>query len=80
MRSNSDDFFPNIDPKRKPDRPEPINDDWVEDDYSEKCSNCGQIYAYHSPDQALFCAKLIVDNSILKGGQKNWEISLSINL
>ena len=69
--SSSDDFFPNIDPKRKPDRPEPINDDWTEDDYSEKCSNCGQIYAYHSPNQALFCAKLIVNNSISKGGQKN---------
>ncbi len=71
MSSSPDDFFPNIDPKKKPDRPEPINDDWTEDDYSEKCSNCGQIYAYHSPNQALFCAKLIVNNSISKGGQKN---------
>ncbi len=68
--SSSDDFFPNIDPKRKPDKPEPINDDWTEDDYSEKCSNCGQIYAYHTPNQALFCAKMISENSIL-GGQNN---------
>ena len=68
--SSSDDFFPNIDPK-KPDKPEPINDDWTVDDYSEKCSNCGQIYAYHTPNQALYCAKLIVNNSISKGGQKN---------
>ncbi len=71
MSSSSDDFFPNIDPKEKPLRPEPIADEWTEDDYSEKCSNCGLIYAYHSPNQALFCAKLIVDNSISKGGQKN---------
>jgi len=69
--SSSDDFFPSIAPKRKPDRPEPINDDWTEDDYSEKCSNCGQIYAYHTPNQALYCAKLIVNNSISEGGQKN---------
>lgn len=62
--SSSDDFFPipNVDPKRKPDRPEPIDDDWTADDYDEKCSNCGQIYAYHTPNQALFCAKLIVNN------------------
>jgi len=67
--SSSDDFFPNVDPKRKPDRPEPIDDDWTEEEYSEKCSNCGQIYAYHTPNQALFCAKLIVRNSILIGGE-----------
>ncbi len=67
--SSSDDFFPNVDPKRKPDRPEPIVDDWSEDEYGEKCSNCGQIYAYHTPNQALFCAKLIVRNSILIGGE-----------
>jgi len=69
MSSSPDDFFPNIDPKRKSDKPEPIADDWTEEDYSEKCSNCGQIYAYHTPNQALFCAKLIAKNSILNGGE-----------
>ena len=62
--SNSDDFFPipNVDPKNKPRRPEPIDDDWSNEEYDEKCNNCGQIYAYHTPNQALFCAKLIVNN------------------
>jgi len=62
--SSSDDFFQNIDPKQRPLRPEPINDDWTEEpDIEDKCPNCGQIYAYHTPNQALFCAKLIVVNS-----------------
>jgi len=61
--SNSD-FFPSIDPKGKPDKPEPIEDDWTADDYDEKCSNCGQIYAYHTSNQALFCAKIIISDSI----------------
>lgn len=65
--SSSDDFFPNINPKKKPDRPEPIEDDWTYDDYDEKCSNCGQIYAYHTPNQALFCAKIILKN-LTSGG------------
>lgn len=71
--SNSDNFFPfeDIDPKRKPDRPEPIEDDWTADDYDEKCSNCGQIYAYHTPSQALFCAKLVIENSISKERFRN---------
>ena len=62
--SNSDDFFPipNVDPKNKPRRPEPVYDDWSNEGYDEKCSNCGQIYTYHTPNQALFCAKLIVNN------------------
>ncbi len=69
--SNSNDFFPfeDIDPKKKPDKPEPISDDWTEEGYIEKCSNCGQIYAYHTPSQALFCARLVIENSILKGGK-----------
>jgi len=65
MLSNSDDFFPlDVDPKRKPDKPEPVNDDWNEDDYDENCSNCGKIYAYHTPSQALFCAKLVISNAL----------------
>ena len=70
--SNQDNFLPfdDIDPKRKPDRPEPIDDDWTVEDYDEKCSYCGQIYAYHKPNRALFCAKQILRNSVL-GGQKN---------
>ncbi len=67
--SSSDDFFPNIDPKRKPDKPEPIEDDWTIEDYDEKCSNCGQIYAYHTSNQAIFCAKSVIRNSITKGGE-----------
>ncbi len=64
MASNSD-FFSSS--ESIPDRPEPVEDDWTYDDYSEKCSNCGQIYAYHTPNQALFCAKLIIENSISVG-------------
>jgi hypothetical protein len=65
MSSSSDNFLPfdDVDPKRKPDRPEP-SDDWTVDDYDEKCSNCGQIYAYHTPSRALFCAKLVISNSL----------------
>jgi len=62
--SNSD-FFSSS--ESMPDRPEPIEDDWTADDYTEKCSNCGRIYAYHSPNQALFCAKIIIQNSINRG-------------
>lgn len=64
--SSQHDFFPfdGIDPKRKPDRPEPIEDDWSYDNYDEKCSNCGQIYAYHTPNRAFFCAKLIIKNAL----------------
>ena len=65
MSSNSDNFF-----SKAPDKPEPTEDDWSVDDYSENCSNCGKIYAYHSPSQALFCAKLVISNSISKG-EKN---------
>ena len=62
--SSSDDFFPipNVYPKNKPRRAEPVDDDWSDDEFDEKCNNCGQIYAYHTPNQALFCAKLIVNN------------------
>lgn len=61
----SNSFFPNS--NTIPDKPEPIDDDWSIDDISEKCSNCGQIYAYHESNQALFCAKLIIENSIHGG-------------
>lgn len=65
MSSNSNDFFPiPIDPRKKPQRPDPIDDDWSDRDYDEKCTNCGQIYAYHTPNQALFCAKLIIKNTL----------------
>ena len=63
--SSSDDFFPiSIDPRKRPQRPEPIGDDWSDDEFDEKCTNCGQIYAYHTPNQALFCAKLIIKNTL----------------
>jgi len=64
--SNPDNFFPD----KMPDKPEPVNDDWSVEDYTENCSNCGKIYAYHSPSQALFCAKIVISNSISKG-EKN---------
>ena len=67
--SNSD-FFSSIEPKHIPKRPEPIDDDWTADDYDEKCTNCGQIYAHHTTNQALFCAKLIIRNSITNGGSR----------
>jgi hypothetical protein len=57
--SSPDNFFPEI-----PDKPEPVNDDWSVEDYSENCPNCGKIYAYHSPSQALFCSKSIISNSL----------------
>lgn len=64
--SNSNDFFPiPIDPKKKPQRPEPMDNDWTDEEYDEKCTNCGQIYAYHTSNQALFCAKLIVNNTLV---------------
>ena len=64
--NNSDHYllFDDVDPKGNPDRPEPNDDDWTVEDYDEKCSNCGQIYAYHTPSRALFCAKLVISNSL----------------
>jgi hypothetical protein len=65
MSSNSDDFFPiPLDPRKKPQKPDPINDDWSDDDIEEKCSNCGHNYSHHTPNQALFCVKLIIGNSL----------------
>lgn len=67
--SSSIDFFPPVDPSKTPDKPDPTDDDWTVDDYEENCSYCGQIYSYHKPNHALFCAKQIARNAIIRGGE-----------
>jgi len=52
--SNSNNFFPDIDPKHKPSRPEPdYYDDWTDESL---CLSCGLSFNEHSTKQIVQCA------------------------
>lgn len=69
MTSKADDFFPDIDPKGIPTKPDPIEDDWTD---QEECPNCHRPYEEHKTNEAIFCAKVIARNSVYGGViQKN---------
>ena len=53
--SNSQDFFPDIDPKQKPSRPEPSDyeDDWTDE---ALCFSCGLRFDEHSTKDIVQCA------------------------
>lgn len=54
--SSQKDFFENIDPKNKPDKPEIFPEDY-EDNLEEDCLSCGKQYGIHSTKDILQCAR-----------------------
>ncbi len=55
MTSNQQDFFEDIDPKKKPDRPEQFPEDY-EDNLEDDCLSCGKQYGVHSTRDIVECA------------------------
>jgi len=53
--SNQQDFFEDIDPKRKPHRPEKFPEDY-EDNLEEDCLSCGKQFGIHSTKDIVQCA------------------------
>jgi len=53
--SNQQDFFPEIDPTKKPDRPERFPGDY-EEDLEEDCLSCGKQYGIHTTKEIVICA------------------------
>jgi len=54
MTSSPQDFFPDVDPKQKPSRPEPIDyDDWTDETL---CFSCGLRFDEHSTKDIVQCA------------------------
>ena len=53
--SNQQDFFEDIDPKKKPDRPEKFPEDY-EDNLEEDCLSCGEQLGVHTDRDILQCA------------------------
>jgi len=52
--SSPQDFFPDIDPKQKPSRPEPADyDDWTDESL---CVSCGLRFDEHSTKDIVHCA------------------------
>ena len=49
--SSQSDFFPEIDPTKKPDRPERFPED-----YEEDCLSCGKQYGIHTTKEIVICA------------------------
>ena len=61
--SSQTDFFPDVNPKHRPARPEPPIDDY-EDDY--KCPVCFELLSNHGYNQIVTCAL-----NEIKRGEKN---------
>jgi hypothetical protein len=53
--NNQDSFFDNIDPKKKPQRPEHIGEDY-EDDLEEDCPVCNLQFGVHTTRDIVQCA------------------------
>jgi len=52
---NQDSFFEDIDPKKKPQRPEQIWEDY-EDKLEEDCPSCGIQLGVHTDNELVVCA------------------------
>lgn len=52
---NQDSFFEDIDPKKKPQRPEPIWEDY-EDNLEDDCPVCNEQFGVHTEDELVKCA------------------------
>ncbi len=61
--SSQTDFFPDVNPKHRPTRPEPSIDDY-EEDY--KCPVCFELLSNHGYNQIVTCAL-----NEIKRGEKN---------
>ena len=53
--SNQNDFFQNIDPEKKPDKPEQFLEDY-DDNLEGDCSSCGKQFGIHSTREIVQCA------------------------
>ncbi|MBS3925753.1 MAG: hypothetical protein KGZ34_03565 [Nitrosarchaeum sp.] len=53
--SNQNSFFENIDPKKKPQRPEQFLEDY-DDSIDEDCSSCGNHIRVHTTRELVACA------------------------
>ena len=53
--SSRQDFFEDIDPKKKPDKPAQFPEDY-EDNLEEDCWSCGQQYGLHTTGDIVLCA------------------------
>jgi len=53
--SNQQDFLEDIDPKKKPDKPEKFPEDY-EDNLEEDCLSCGKQFGIHSTKDIVQCA------------------------
>ena len=51
---SSPDFFPEIDPENRPNKPEPIDNDYEDE---SNCPSCNFILSKHSVKQILNCAR-----------------------
>jgi len=51
---SSPDFFPKIDPKNRPNKPESIDNDYEDE---SNCPSCKFIFSKHSVKQILNCAR-----------------------
>ena len=63
---NQDSFFENVDPKKKPDRPESIAEDY-EDYLEEDCLYCGKQFGIHTTRDIVLCAINQLKGGIPKG-------------
>lgn len=52
--SSQNNFFPEIDPKKKPNKPEQFPEDY--DDNLEDCVSCGKRFEIHSTKDIVLCA------------------------
>jgi len=66
MTSNQQDFFEDIDPKKKPDRPERFPEDY-EDNLEEDCLSCGKQLGIHTTKEIVQCALNELRGETLKG-------------
>jgi len=55
MTSNQQDFFEDIDPKKKPDRPEQFPEDF-EDNLEDDCPVCSEQLGVHTTRDIVECA------------------------
>ena len=53
--SSRQDFFEDIDPKKKPDKPEQFPEDY-EDNLEDDCPNCGNQLGVHTTREIVLCA------------------------
>ena len=64
--SSRSEFFPEIDPTKKPVRPERFPGDY-EEDLEEDCLSCGKQYGIHTTKEIVICALKELRGELPKG-------------